>query len=71
MIGQDARHEPIALAKNKDARQNPKAVGGAPSTTFAELPYKTKGELREALYNFRAYLEILKEWDEAETARRG
>ena len=71
MIGQNAHHEPIVLAENKDARRDPKAVGVVPSTTFAGLPYKTKGELREALYNFRAYLEILKEWDEAEKALLG
>ena len=44
MIGQNARHEPIALAENKDARRDPKAVGVVPSTNFAGLPYKTKGE---------------------------
>ena len=71
MIGQSARHEPIVLVPNKDVRKSPKAVECTPSTAFAGLPYKTKGELREALHNFRSYLEILKEWDEAEKALRG
>jgi hypothetical protein len=27
------------------------------------LPYESEGDLREAVENFRAYLEILREWD--------
>ena len=30
------------------------------------MPYETEEEIREAVANFKAYLDILREWDERE-----
>jgi len=40
---------------------NPRGV-----VSLAVLPYDNETDLREALANFRAYLSILREWDQDE-----
>jgi hypothetical protein len=37
-----------------------------PPVTETTLPYASELDLQEAVRNFRAYLDILKEWDEKE-----
>ena len=37
--------------------------------TEATLPYASELDLQEAVRNFRAYLDILKEWDEKERVK--
>jgi len=34
--------------------------------TLTELPYSARGEIQEAVANFRAYIAILQEWDRKE-----
>ena len=36
----------------------------------SSLPYETEEEIHEAVTNFKAYLDILREWDEKERRRQ-
>lgn len=40
-----------------------------PPVTETTLPYASELDLQEAVRNFRAYLDILKEWDEKERVK--
>lgn len=58
-----AREAPCA----REPRQGVFPIGGRPHTIAQNpLPYASESALEEAVRNFRAYLDILREWEERE-----
>jgi len=49
---------------NRTAQSNTETAGRGNASPF--LPYESEDDFREAAENFRAYLEILREWHEAD-----